>query len=295
MVGASKKSTGFLSIIVMGVLAFILFSMASSPKETTRTMMEQDVPKPQSSTPKIVTLASVILPPPPTQTKIPATRQDLKIEPLHPKALPVAKLPVQITPLKGPSPTKKTVQEPPVKPMATPSAPEKDGRLLLRLLEVGKGPSIEIAWPSAAADRAHLYRLFTQCYGMKTALLDSINKFYTADSAPGENWQPNLDKFSSFMRQPTGQLSEPERQQIRRIKERHDLSGEASVRFFPRRVDAELLAGLRHHLDDGYKENSVIHAAYQITAGAVTIGKIQINGRNRTGHIRLNLSQKCGL
>ena len=54
----------------------------------------------------------------------------------------------------------------------------RTGGALLRLLEHGQGPTIEIAWPQRVDARRALYRQLSQCYGVKAALLTGGAKLY---------------------------------------------------------------------------------------------------------------------
>ena len=63
------------------------------------------------------------------------------------------------------------------------------GRVALRILEHGEGPEIEIAWPYSVRASNRLYHLFTACFGMKTAVMDSAGQLYTA--AGGGRRRPN--------------------------------------------------------------------------------------------------------
>ncbi len=126
---------------------------------------------------------------------------------------------------------------------------EAEGRVLLRILEHGSGPEIEIAWPVSAIQRRALYRLFEVCYGMEIAVIDSGGRLYSRTGEAGRPWRLNMDRFSGFVRQPSGRLTLDEKDGIARIRAFHGgLRAAHNVRLFPRRLDALLLARRRQHI-----------------------------------------------
>ena len=166
------------------------------------------------------------------------------------------------------------------------------GRVLLRLLEHGQGPAIELAWPQDAGERAQLYRRFRDCLGMRVALSRRAGELFVADSPPGESWRPNGDRYSGFARQPSGRLAAAEQEDLRAIARRHDLSPRSpAMRIFPRQVDAELLGGLEHILAGGYGQVKEIRARYYLRGDAILVGNIQADGRPLAGSIPL--SSRC--
>lgn len=169
------------------------------------------------------------------------------------------------------------------------------GRTLLRLMEHGKGPSIEIAWPASIQDRAQLYRMFHTCFGMRTVLMDDRHRLFTERAAPGDAWHPNFDQFSGFVRYATGELPGKERERITAIRRRHgDVSG-MPVRLFPRRHDAILLGGLLEFSGTNYQSpTTTVRAVYALSSGDdVLVADIRIDGQPRQGS--LNLSKLSGL
>jgi len=250
--------------------------------------MEKELP-----TQMKMALAAVSMPPPPAR---PATAAGELIDVPKLNDRSTASPPAKFVPLRPDSFKRTPSQERearlrPVRPARTSDV--QKGRALLRMLETGKGPSIEINWPTSTSDRARLYLLFTRCFGMETALLDDHNKLYRTNGTPGQAWLPNLDKFSSFMRKPTGELSKEENREIKKIRNHHALTGGSPVRFFPRNVDAVLLATLKHHLDDGYATSQNITASYFLNGSGITVSQIRINGRNTASSINLQPPLKC--
>ncbi len=161
------------------------------------------------------------------------------------------------------------------------------GRPLLRLLEHGDGPQIDIAWPEGSGAREQLFRSFARCYGMVVALMGPQGNLYS-DQSETAPWPINLDRFSGFVRQ-SGRLgTSGERAWSLRILRRHPAAaGAATVRVFPRAMDALLIGGLRKLLGDNYRSAKSIDARYVQRGGAVIIVDILANGLPVKGRIDL--------
>ncbi len=168
----------------------------------------------------------------------------------------------------------------------------REGRTLLRLLEHGQGPGIEIAWPAGRAGRQQLFRRFAACYGMRLALVDAEGKLFADDGARGQPWDLNLDRYSGFVRRPAGRLTSAEQRQAAAIAARHGRRG-ALVRVFPRRVDALLLAGLSRLVGPGYRGARTIRARYRQAAEGLSIEDVSVDGRAVSGRIVLTRAMKA--
>jgi hypothetical protein len=239
----------------------VLKAAAPAPKAPTPKMLKPQAPTPKA--PEPVTLKSKAPAPKAPEPKVP--------EPKAPEAIAADRQPE----------TRKRARA------APDPAAMREGRVLLRVLEHGAGPSIEIAWPEAAATRTRLFRRFTQCFGMRVALMRG-GKLFTEAGPPGAPWAINLDRFSGFVRQPAGRLVAGEHRLSRRIRARHPgLSGAVLVRIFPRRVDALLLAGLKRIAGAAYKKDGVIRARYRLTGGHVMVADVRVDGRAAPGRIDL--------
>ena len=166
------------------------------------------------------------------------------------------------------------------------------GRVLLRVLEHGKGPAIEIAWPESGAERAVLADHMRQCYGMRLALMDRAGALYTDTSHRGSPWTPNLDLYSGFVRRTSGRLPGGERALVADIRRRHGQVG-ATVHVFPRRVDALLLGGLQSLIGRRYHAAQSIRAHYSLHQSALTVGRLSVDGRNVEGRINLTAARHC--
>ena len=190
------------------------------------------------------------------------------------------------TPLKQP----KKTNLPPAKAAASPVSKQStgEGRSLLKLLEHGKGPSVEIEWPTSATLRRRLYNIFKQCYGMRIALMHMNGRLFDETSRPGQAWSVNLDRYSGFMRQSTVGTVLDEYRTIRRIRARHGLGKATAVRLFPRETDAMLLGGLRNLIGKDYNHVKRIQARYQISGTIVSIANITIDAKPVAGRIELS-------
>lgn len=294
----------------VGLSALVAAMLMNTPAAWQRPVSKiPELPQQQSPTAKSnVRTQSVALPAPPKIAPAPPTRA------LQPKAkkeqqTPSKALKVQLL---RPSPVKTVVRRVlKSKPVLTekpslavksrqvtaadaaptvtdPVAAVAQGRVLLRLLEHGRGPEIELAWPQDGAKRAELYRRFRDCLGMRVALSRRPGELFVANSPPGQNWQLNGDRYSAFARQPTGRLTTAERNDLRAIAQRHGLSPRSpALRIFPRQVDAQLLGGLDRILAGSYSQSKEIRARYYLRKHAILLRDIQVDGRPVAGSITL--------
>lgn len=256
-------------------------------------------------------VAAVRLPPPPAPKPAPApVAKTITVTPLKPNApKPPAPKVASVTPLK---PTAKAAPAPVVRPPLRPSPPKPaaaapesqtkaqgtvtpdaasvtEERALLRLLEHGSGPSIEIAWPESARARQRLFETFTRCFGLRVAVLAVPDRLYVADGAPGVPWPLNLDAYSGFMRQHGNAGAATEKAELRAIRARHGLPPDsAAVRIFPRQVDALLLGGLRQLVGPQEAGRQTIRARYRLTGGRVFVEDVRANGARLSGRIDLS-------
>ncbi len=163
------------------------------------------------------------------------------------------------------------------------------GRALLRTLEHGQGPVIEIAWPDDRSQHGRLFQYMTACLGMRVALMDGQSHLFIAEGTSGSVWDINMDRYSGFLRQPAGWLSPSEKNAEHAIRKHHDLKSEATgVRIFPRRVDAALLGGLRKYIGEGYGQAKSIRARYQFAGNAVIVDGLIVDGHPVAGRIGLS-------
>ncbi|MDJ0607754.1 MAG: hypothetical protein QNJ67_02165 [Kiloniellales bacterium] len=163
-----------------------------------------------------------------------------------------------------------------------------EGRTLLRLLEYGSGPSIELAWPDRANQRETLYSTLDRCFGMQVALMDGQGRLFISEGRPNTPWALNLDRFSGFIREPAGRVSGQERRAIDRIRAHHrGVAVAQPVRIFPRSVDARLLGGLQRLLGDRYGKARTIRARYRMDGRRLIVDRVVADGRNVPGRLEL--------
>lgn len=164
-----------------------------------------------------------------------------------------------------------------------PVVPDRDtmreGRALLRLLERGEGPDIEIAWPSGRTEQADLYRLFKSCFGMQTVVADRSGRLYLPGHAAGQAWQPDGDRYSGYARAPRGRLPADEQAIVARIRAQHGLTSGRVLRVFPREVDAMLLGALSAVATEDYRAGNAFRATYRVASRGVLISDIRVNSR----------------
>ena len=171
------------------------------------------------------------------------------------------------------------------------------GRALLRILEHGEGPTVEIGWPANGTAREHLFQRFASCYGMRIALMDGDGRLFIADGRRQIPWPVNLDRYSGYVRQASGVVGRAERQAVGRIRAHHGtVTGATVVRLFPRRVDAILLGGLHELIGRDYARAKTIRATYQLNGGNVIVDAVIVDGRRVPGRIDLSLGagRTCG-
>ncbi len=219
------------------------------------------------------------------------------VRPLQAKAPTRMSKPMSKAPVRRPAPKDASAHPPRSASVAVAAAAAdpktlREGRTLLRLLEHGEGPGIEIAWPPGRAGRQQLFRRFAACFGMRLALVDAAGKLFTDSGARGRSWDLNLDRYSGFVRRLAGRLTAAERRQAAAIATRHGRQG-ALVRVFPRRVDALLLGGLSRLIGPGYRGARTIRARYRQMAGGLSVEDVSVDGRAVSGRIELTRAMKA--
>ncbi len=169
----------------------------------------------------------------------------------------------------------------------------REGRTLLRLLEHGSGPEIELAWPESAVRRARLYQRLRDCYGVRVALMDGRDRLFADRGTVGAAWDLNLDRYSGFIRRPVGRLAQGEAEAAARIRAYHGgLPGARPVRVFPRRVDALLLGGLNRIVGPGYADRRTIRARYRLDGTRLLVERVEADGYALPGRIDLSAAAR---
>lgn len=236
-------------------------------------------------------IVAEVQPPPPPPQPAPKPVKTPPEPPAPPEEPVMAEAPVVEVEAPAPEPPVQTaavpvttpVDRPPAEPKPAPVeiTPEavREGRALLRLLERGEGPDIEIAWPAAVSARSELYRLFANCFGMRTIVMTDGGEMFGASGDGFDTGAFNSDRYSGFVRQPAGGMSADERRHVEAIRRRHGLSGGQALRLFPRRVDAILLGGLQRIAGDSFDKGIRIRARYSAVGNGVQVADIQVEGR----------------
>lgn len=303
-VGGSRAA-GAVSLGLSLLLAVALSALALS--EPTEEPLRQAAAPPRSQTPPApddVDLSAVVLPPPPRIAPAPAPPAPEVAPPPQPVGKRMAPPPPpEAAPAPPPPEAAEAVPVPETSPESPSDIPQtaaltpqamREGRTLLRLLERGEGPDIEIAWPAAAADRAALYRLFSRCFGMRTVIIDGDGMVYDVVDGTARAGRFDSDLYSGFVRQPEGGLSAQEAAQVATIRARHGLIGGDVLRLFPRRIDAVFLAALHRIAGRAFDKGVVIHARYRAAAGGVEVADISLDGRRVADLIALPFADRRG-
>ncbi|MCZ6495430.1 MAG: hypothetical protein O6924_04550 [Alphaproteobacteria bacterium] len=217
--------------------------------------------------------------------------------PRGPKAPTSQGLKPKARPTPRPKPKAALKSKPPLLAQADTVVPtratRREGRTLLRLLEYGRGPTIEIAWPENQRTRDRLYRKFRECFGMRNAVMTPDGRLYGETGPRGVPWDINLDRYSGFVRHPAGRTIAAERARARDISARHGIHGRL-VRVFPRNVDAVILGGLNQVIGGTYRGAKTITATYRKRRGRLVLGAIKVNGRPREGVVDISVVKRRG-
>jgi len=215
--------------------------------------------------------------------------------PLKPTLKPIKIKPTQVS--KPKSRPQKRPKSPGVVDGTDPTM-VRSGRVMLKLLEHGSGPKIEIIWPAQSRYREALFRTFTRCYGMIVAVMDAKGGLFVADGAPRRPWKINLDRYSGFVRQSAGRDTGAQHQAVRQIRARHrSVAGGPAIRVFPRTMDAVLLGGLKKLVGAGYAKSGTIKADYRLRGNQVIVERVRIDGNQISGRIDLSgsLRPSCSI
>ena len=155
-----------------------------------------------------------------------------------------------------------------------------NGRVLLRQLENGKGPEIQIAWPDQTSLKEKIYDILNKCYGMQTARMNSKDELFHSASPSGVRWAINMDKMSGFIREVSGLIPQAEQLHVRLINRKHPNENfKSTIRIFPRVVDAHLLMNLRSLAGENYSTSKNISATYGLKNNSILIQHVRLDGR----------------
>ncbi len=319
MIPGRQRATGPLSVAASLALALLLAAGVAIGEPRDHPSPKDPETSVTAPLPAIPELARIILPPPPpsSQAAPPPLPRIWPSEPEVRQAVSSAAEPPVVDPAPAdpapadPTPTTPKPQVTPLAPLNTEPPPESlaskntapdiridstratsvsSGRALLRMLEIGKGPGVEIAWPEARAERNRLFQAFQSCLGMQVALMTPDNRLFTRQTPPGQAATIETDRVSQFLRSPSGEIPAAEAALHRKIISRHKLARAQPVRLLPRNVDAALLGGLFDLLGSDYRPGSIIRARYRLLPGSLAVEDISIDGRRTDGRMSLSLS-----
>ena len=168
---------------------------------------------------------------------------------------------------------------------------EDVGRPLLRLLEHGQGPLVEISWPSHAVARAKLYDLLRRCHGLKTVLLRDQEILMPAAAGAPEVF--NGDRHSGFLRAILGPSTQREARLVQQLRTRHGAADTTPARLLSRQFDARLLGGLRRLAGPGYRGAKTVRARYAVAGKRVMVHGLLVDGRLIDGRIEIDPPGSC--
>lgn len=295
-----KLSIGLTS----GFAVWLVVVWGLSLKDATPVIVPLEIEKtPSPSVVQPVQQVSVVLPAPPRiepkkrdeQKPVMPEKQDLSKSiktKLAPKSIEKTKDKPQASPKPSPKPV--IEQEPVQQVHEVTVAQVTGGRALLRVLEHGKGPQIEIAWPKSANARNRLFSRLNQCFGMESVVMDQSGNLFRMQDAKGQRWEINMDRYSGFLREASGQIPTGEQRLKQAILRHHgDLRAPMLVRIFPRRVDASLLGGLKGMAGEGYMQANSIRARYELQGRRVIVRDIRLNGTALQGVVALAPFKRC--
>jgi hypothetical protein len=176
-------------------------------------------------------------------------------------------------------------------PLNAGKSQEVAGRPLLRLLEHGQGPSIEIAWPDHSVARAKLYALLKRCHGLRTVLLRDQEILMSARAGATETFDG--DRHSGFIRAIQGPSPGRERVIIKKLRARHGARNTTPVRLLSRRFDARLLGGLSRLTGSDYRGAKAVTARYAVAGERVMVQGLSIDGKRIAGRIEISPLGQC--
>lgn len=274
------------SIGLTAVLAVIL-TLQMLPKDRDR---EDAAVKPikdmvMKDRPRHVSLKSVILPAPPPPKKSLVAVPQVSFKKIAKKAVVAGPTPTMIPPTAKREASQKTVKVDTVQAEML-----QEGRVLLKLLEVGKGPNVEIAWPTQPQQREVLYRTLARCYGLQSGIMNAKGQIYVATGKLGEPVTINSDQVSPFLRQSAGQLSGSEKGILTNIRQRHGLINGQPVRLFNRNVDAALLGALFRLVPGNMSDSPQIRASYGLTDKGIGVQSVIVDGNPVAGQVDVGFS-----
>ncbi len=123
---------------------------------------------------------------------------------------------------------------------------------------------------------------------MRIAVIDGKGNVFKGRSRRGRAWSVNQDLYSGFVRQSSSGEIWDEQLAAKRIRDHHGLENAATVRLFPRQVDAFLLGGFKALVGNNYSQAKHIQAHYRVSGWRVFVGDITIDSRPVRGRVDLS-------
>ncbi|MEG3638248.1 hypothetical protein [Magnetococcus sp. PR-3] len=279
-------------------------TLPQSPVQTAQTIPAPRL-KPLQPIPTTPTLVVEALQPQPTvvhaQPTLKPDANKVVVKPLQVHALKPQKQPPKPTETEPPqatvppqtasAPTDQTEDHTPIQsdPM-THKVQRQQGRVLLKLLEHGKGPSITLRWPSQ--QRKALFKHMDRCQGMRSGVMDNHQRIFVQGGDRGVPWHINRDRYSGFMRL-TNRTEYQENKRVDAIRLYHGLRSDAlPVRLFPRGFDAVLLGGIQNLVGQNYAHAKSIEANYHLKNGLLWAENIRVDHQPITGRVALS-QRRC--
>lgn len=281
---------GLIGIVLLMVLVAWVRSNALRDSAATSDAPTPTAPAPPPPGPARMVMKAVALPPPPlVATNAPPSAA-------YQRALPLKSVMGQDRPADSVAPISKNAELRPSSVTTDAAATDAEARdegdeepalvdrrhaqTVLRALERGEGPAIQIHWPTSARDRDTLFNHLHRCLGMRLGRFDGQR---LSAVEPGVT-----QTMSGFLRVSDGAQSTSEQQLLRRI------GGVGTpVRLFPRRVDLEVLAGLSLVAGDGFVSAGTIEGRYVMNGSGWQLAHIRVDGRRVAGAIALPSSTHC--
>ena len=241
----------------------------------------------QNSQAEALTMQSVSLPAPPPQVKQVVQKTQMQTKALIEKKQQhkQQKKPVNQTVAKRSKPQAQTDVKVQTREQAQVKAQQKTkvvdvskhqsraSEQMLQQVEAGKGPSIEINWPSAVNQRKALFSTLVDCLGVGLGVLVNGNVTPIHDSGR---------QYSRLVRMVGGKMVEREA----RFHRQSGINGIA-VRLFPRHLDSRLLAGLASMSSKPLSKYSQVQGVYVLNGGSLWVKNIYFDGKLHQGKILL--------
>jgi hypothetical protein len=241
-------------------------------------------------------LSSISLPPPPAAPVVAAAPRPPPRPAARPRARPASPDQRSAQPgIDAPNPSKTAMRTPALNPVPVPlnagKDQEDDGRPLLKLLEHGQGPLVEISWPGHSVASAKLHDLLRRCHGLKTVLMRGQEILMPAPAGAPEVF--NMDRHSGFLRAILGPPPQREARLIKQLRARYGAKGTMPARLLSRQFDARLLGGLRRLAGPGYRDAKAVSARYAVAGARIMVHGILVDGKEIEGRIEIDPPGSC--